>query len=304
MNNSYPLVSVAMATYNGARYIREQLDSIIGQTYPNIEIVLVDDGSSDSTMQILEQYRQQYPFISVHRNEVNMGVTPTFEKAISLCKGEYIALSDQDDIWMPEKISVLVKEIGQHDAVYGNSLLVDVQGTSLNKTFSDLMNIQTYYCGSPFLLSNSVPGHAMLMKRSFVEKVLPLPKNIFFDLWLGFCAAGNNGIRYVDQILVHYRQHDANVVGTVKSSNKKKKRTKYDEFDFKLSELKTLAKAPIANEKTKQILSEMIRHFHFGWSIKRSRFFFSHYNEILKSKRKSEFRKKLYCIKMFFKPNF
>ncbi len=302
--NQPPLVSVAMACYNGARYIGEQLDSILAQTYPALEIVVVDDGSTDDTLAILSSYAQKYSSISVHRNEKNLGVTPTFEKAIRLCKGEFIALSDQDDLWVPEKIDILVNAIGDHDAVFGNSLLVNGQGESLHKTFKDLMNIQSYYSGASFLLSNSVPGHAMLMKRSFVEKVLPLPRHIFFDLWLGFCAAANNGIRYVDEVLVHYRQHDANVVGTQKSSNKKKKRTVQGEFEFKLAELKTLAAAPVTHEPTKKILAEMIRHFHRRWSWKRSHFFFRNYNEILKSKRKSEFRKKLYCIKMFFKPNF
>src|SRR4051812_17962871 len=104
MNAQTELVSVAMATYNGARYVAEQLDSILQQTYSLIEIVVVDDGSKDETVEIIKEYQAQHPCIRLYQNEINIGVNKTFEKAISYCSGEYIALSDQDDIWMPEKV--------------------------------------------------------------------------------------------------------------------------------------------------------------------------------------------------------
>jgi glycosyltransferase involved in cell wall biosynthesis len=298
------LVSVAMASYNGARYIAEQLESIVQQTYPNIEIVIVDDHSKDDTVAIIRSYQTKYPFICLIENEENLGVTRTFEKAIVNCKGDFIALSDQDDIWNLQKIDILVNEIGEHDAVYADSLLVNEKGESLGKSFSDFMNIRSYYSGTPFLLSNSVAGHAMLMKTGFVKGILPFPEKIFFDLWIGFCAAGNNGIKFVDKTLVKYRQHDSNTVGTKKSTNKKKKETPQEQFDFKLMELQTLAKAPIKDEGTKKILQEMISHFHRTWSFKRSAFFFRNYEEVLGSKKKPGYRKKMYCLKMFFKPNF
>jgi glycosyltransferase involved in cell wall biosynthesis len=304
MSADLKLVSVAMASYNGARFIGEQLDSILQQTYQNIEVVIVDDHSGDDTVSIIQSYQAKYPFISLICNEENIGVTKTFEKAIENCKGYYIALSDQDDIWHPGKIEILVDEIGEHDVVYADSLLVDENGISLNKKFSDLMNLRSYYTGTPFLLSNSVAGHAMLIKASFLKKILPLPQQIFFDLWIGFCAAANNGIKYIDQTLVNYRQHDNNTVGTSKSKNKKKRQTAQEQFEFKLMELKMLAAAPIKDEGTKNILNKMIHHFHRRWSFKRSAFFFKYYDEILSSKKKPEYRKKMFCMKMFFKPNF
>lgn len=298
------LVSIAMASYNGAKYITEQLESILNQTYKNIEIVIVDDCSKDNTVEVIEELQATYSHIKLFVNAENLGVTGTFEKAISLATGDFIAISDQDDIWELNKIEILMNEIGAFDAVYSNSLLVDAKGNSLNKSFTTIMNMKTYNSGAPFLLSNSVPGHTILMKRNFVQKILPFPKNILFDLWIGFCAAGNNGIKFVDKTLVKYRQHETNTIGTRDSKNKKQKDAVKIQFAKKLEELKTLAKAPIEHAQTKNILTEMISHFHRKWSLSRSIFFFKNYDEILVSKKKSAFRKKLYCIKMFFKPNF
>jgi len=304
MNANKPLVSVAMASYNGAKYIAEQLDSIVAQTYGVIEIVVVDDGSTDNTIEIIKAYQQKNPFIKLFINSRNSGVTKTFEEAVRNCNGYYIALCDQDDIWELDKIEILVAEIGQHDAVYANSLLVDANGESLGKSFTTIMNMKTYYSGAPFLLSNSVPGHSILMKSSFAQSILPFPPNMLFDLWIGFCAAGNNGIKFVDKTLVKYRQHESNAVGTRDSKNKKPKQPVQKQFEDKLAELQTLATAPIKDEKTKAILKQMIYYFHRKWSLGRSLFFFSHFNEILVSKKKPLYRKKLFCIKMFFKPNF
>jgi len=304
MQKSNSLVSIAMATYNGAKYIEEQLQSIIHQTYSNLEIVIVDDCSKDNTVEIVEQYQQEYPFIRLYVNEQNSGVTKTFEAAIQECSGEFIAISDQDDIWELNKIEILVNEIGEHDAVYSNSLLVDASGHSLSKSFTTIMNMKTYYSGAPFLLSNSVPGHTILMKQEFVQNILPFPPKMLFDLWIGFCAAGNNGIKFVDKTLVKYRQHETNTIGTRDSKNKKKKESIQAQFKFKLNELKTLATAPIKDERTKLILQKMIGHFHQKWSFKRSAFFFKYYDDILVSKKKPTFRKKLFCMKMFFKPNY
>jgi glycosyltransferase involved in cell wall biosynthesis len=304
MTKQNELVSIAMATYNGAKYLSEQLDSIIQQTYKNIEIVIVDDCSKDETVAIITKYQQQFSFINLHINETNSGVTKTFAKAIAESKGSLIAISDQDDIWELNKIKILVDNIEKFDAVYSNSLLVDSQGNSLNKSFTSIMNMRTYTSGTPFLLSNSVPGHTILMKADFIKKIMPFPPKILFDLWIGFCAASNNGIKFVDRTLVNYRQHETNTIGTSDSKNKKKKDTASVQFQEKLNELKTLATAPIKEEKTKQILSEMISLFHRRWSLKRSIFFFKNFDDILISKKKPIYRKKLYCIKMFFKPNY
>ena len=119
-NKAMPLVSIAMATYNGEKYLSKQIDSLVNQSYKNIEIVVVDDCSSDDTINILETYEKNFPFIHIHKQPSNNGVTKTFNNAINLCKGKYIATCDQDDIWELNKIEILVNAIeeGKEDAVH------------------------------------------------------------------------------------------------------------------------------------------------------------------------------------------
>ena len=247
-----PLVSVAMATYNGAHFIREQLDSIIGQTYSPLEIIIVDDGSKDDTIAIIKEYQKKYSNINLYQNKTNTGVTKAFEKAISYCKGEFIALSDQDDIWELNKLEILLRSFDTEDAVYSNSQLVDDKGKSLGVKFDSLMNLQSYYSGDPFLMGNCIPGHTIVMKTGFASTLSPFPQHIMFDRWIGFCAAACNGIRYVDMPLVKYRQHDNNAIGTGRSNQKKKKSTAKEQFDVKLGELKAMTAAPIKNLSTQK----------------------------------------------------
>lgn len=304
MVNEASLVSVAMATYNGEKFIAAQLESIVHQTYRNIEIVITDDASADNTVQIIKQFQDKYNFIKLFINAVNGGVTKTFENSFENASGSFIAIADQDDIWQLNKIEILVSQLGVEDAVYSNSLLVDKNGQSLQKDFKSLMNLQSYYDGSPFLMGNCVPGHTIMMKTDFARKILPIPQEIMFDRWISFCAAAGNGIKYVDMPLVHYRQHDNNAIGAGKSKNKKARKTKREKFDIKLAELKVMNNAPIKNAKTKKILQQMVQLFTYSLSFKRSQFFFKNINTLLVIKNKPMYRKILYSLKMFFKPNY
>jgi glycosyltransferase involved in cell wall biosynthesis len=304
MVKSAPLVSVAMATYNGEKYISAQLESIINQTYSSLEIIITDDASSDNTIKIIKDFQKEYAFIQLFINDNNSGVTKTFEHSFKNCSGDFIAISDQDDIWESNKIEVLLNQINNEDAIYSNSLLVDKNGVSLNKEFKSLMNLQSYYDGAPFLMGNCVPGHTILMRTAFVKKILPLPGEMMFDRWISFCAAANNGIKYVDIALVKYRQHDSNTIGVGKSKNKTRRKTKEERFNIKLTELKAFEKAPIKNEATKKLLSQMLHLFSRKLSFKRSLFFFKNIDRVLVIKNKPRYRKILYSLKMFFKPNY
>ena len=166
------------------------------------------------------------------------------------------------------------------------------------------MVLKSYYDGSPFLIGNCVPGHTILMKADFVKNILPIPAEIMFDRWISFCAAGNNGIKYVDMLLVHYRQHESNAIGVGKSKNKKTRKTKKEKFDIKLAELKVMNKAPISNPATKLVLHQMLQLFTHKLSLKRSLFFFKNIDTVLVIKNKPRYRKILYSLKMFFKPNY
>lgn len=206
--NQGPLVSIALCTYNGAAFLRPQLDSLVAQTYQNIEVVVVDDCSTDDTVSILQEYAARYPVFKLHQNEKNLGFTGNFEKAAGLCVGELIALCDQDDIWHPQKIELQVEGIKDNIFIYHDSEFINEDGSSMNRKMSDLMNL--YRGGEPevFLFFNCVSGHTILMKRELLNYALPLRKSFFHDWWLAYVATNIGEIDFIPQCLVQYRQHN------------------------------------------------------------------------------------------------
>jgi glycosyltransferase involved in cell wall biosynthesis len=202
-----PLVSIAVATFNGAKYLTHQLDTLVAQSYRNIEIIVSDDGSTDDTLSILELYAKKHANFFVYKNEGLHGIKRNFENALKHCEGTYIAFSDQDDVWMLDKIEKQVNAIGNYAAIYHDSLFIDEHGNSLNKSLGEAANSYSGYDARSFLLFNSVSGHALLFHRKMLEIVLPFPDARYHDWWLAFRATDNGGIKYLNEILVHYRQH-------------------------------------------------------------------------------------------------
>ena len=221
-----PLVSVAVAAFNGEKFLVEQLDTLIGQTYQNLEIVVSDDGSSDSTWPILETYAAKYPNFFIYRNEGPRGIKRNFENALKHCKGSLIAFSDQDDIWMLDKTEKLVAHIGDHALIYHNSLFVDMEGRSLNTMITTDLNPYSGHDPRAFLLWNTVSGHALLFRRELLDLAVPFPAPRHHDWWLAFIAAANGGIEYLDEVLVHYRQHEQSQTDFLKLRDKKIDREK------------------------------------------------------------------------------
>ena len=127
-NVNNPLVSVVLATYNGELFIEEQIKSILQQTYSPIELIIVDDASTDNTLSILHQFEATHSCIRLFTSERNLGYIKNFEKGMLLATGEYIALSDQDDIWEVGKLCRLMEETGNHELIYSDSLLIDENG--------------------------------------------------------------------------------------------------------------------------------------------------------------------------------
>ncbi len=208
------LVSIALPVYNGEKYIREQLDSIYNQTYKNIEVVVSDDCSTDGTVKILEEYSQKYG-LKYCVNEKNLGLNKNYVQAASLASGEYIAFSDCDDIWLPEKIEILMEELGDFTMVHSDSKFLkngEIISESMKRTKG-----QINYCldsGKWVHYVNFVTGHSILFKRELLEKALPIPKLLpgeYIDHWLPIVAARMNGLKYVDIPLVLYRLHDTNI---------------------------------------------------------------------------------------------
>lgn len=234
----FEMISVAMTTYNGSKYLHEQIDSILNQSEKDFELVICDDCSSDDTLDILYNYAKNDSRVHVFENEKNLGYVKNFEKAITLCKGDYIALSDQDDIWLPEHLSVLFENIksGGYSLVGANALLVDSNNNDLgsklinNNTLpNDKSDFETM-----LLYRNVFQGAAILFDKAILDKALPFPENMkYHDWWLALVASENNGVNYVDVPILRYRQHGNNASGNHEKDSLKTKLTKFFASDLK-----------------------------------------------------------------------
>ena len=219
--------SVALCTYNGAQYLTEQLDSILGQTRPVDEIVICDDRSIDGTVALIDRYvRKHSGKIKLIENPVNLGYTRNFEKAICACSGDIIFLSDQDDIWMPEKAETICDYFETHpdkSFVFTNAFLVNRFGTgSYRQTLFDVVglddrNKKLFHTGHPYqVLSTSgrVTGATTAMRASFVPYCIP------FTVWgqvhdemIAVSALLHNKLDFIERCLIKYRLHDSQSVG-------------------------------------------------------------------------------------------
>jgi glycosyltransferase involved in cell wall biosynthesis len=211
------MLSVAMCTYNGEVFLHQQLDSILNQSESVDEIVICDDKSSDTTVKI----------IKLHVNEVSLGPIKNFEKAISLCFGEIIFLSDQDDIWAKDKVKKITTKFKNNpslDAVFTDANLIDQHGKLLGKTLFENVNFgvqeqKEWSDGKAFIdilyFRNKITGATMAFKKSLFEKVTPflLLKNYWHDAQLGLQAALEKKLDWINEPLTEYRIHDKQQVG-------------------------------------------------------------------------------------------
>lgn len=211
---SYPLISFVLCTYDGENFLQEQIDSLLKQTYPAIEIIISDDASTDATVSILLKYKT-HSAIKLFFQKINLGPVKNFEFAIQQTSGKFIAFSDQDDIWLPGKIKRMYTMIGESYLIYSDSKLINEKGVSLYKNLSDLRQMYSGDKTMGFVFSNVVWGHAMLVNRQLLSFVVPIPLNIPHDIWMAFRAATLTGIKYLDEPLTKYRQHAATVTKTI-----------------------------------------------------------------------------------------
>ena len=206
-----------MTVYNGEMFLPQQLESILRQTHQNIELVICDDCSQDGSLKLLAEYAAKDDRIRLFKNDENLGYVKNFEKAISLCKGDFIAMADQDDVWAENHIEVLLENIGGCDLIGANAELVDEKlkplgDTMLSANKRDFLP-QTKEEWFFFLLHcNIFQGAATLFRRSLLKKALPLPDGVpFHDHWLALIAASKgNGVKYTPECLLLYRQHGTN----------------------------------------------------------------------------------------------
>lgn len=215
----YPLISIAMATYNGEKYLKRQIDSIYSQTYKNIEVIVTDDCSTDETVKILEQYAKTRG-LKYYINEENLGYVKNFEKAVSLCQGEYIALSDQDDIWLPQKLSTLIENIGTSVLACSDAKLIDEKNNLIAESQFEYAKKQKNekFTFSKLLIRNYIQGCTVLMKKEILQKAHPIPlEGVAHDHWYGLIASTLGDIYFCNEPLILYRLHRDNVCGISKT---------------------------------------------------------------------------------------
>ena len=242
-------ISVAFIVYNGARYMRKQLDSILAQTHGVDEIIVCDDASSDNTKEILEEYKNKHPnLFFLHYNNKNIGPTKNIEKAIQACTGDIILLADQDDYWEANRVETIVKWFEANptmNGVFTNGSLMNSKDELDNKyALWDIMSFPHKTIRSETELNNSlklyintvenaVTGATLAIRNNlpFLKQPFPLIKHLVHDRWLAMNLVENNNLGILDEKLIRYRIHSKQAIG-----GKTKNIDKYIELNANLLE--------------------------------------------------------------------
>jgi glycosyltransferase involved in cell wall biosynthesis len=225
-------VSVALCTHNGARFVEDQVRSILAQTAPVAEIVVSDDLSSDETIEIVQRTYHQWfathhtsrPELRILRNTSTLGVTANFEQAVRACTGDLIALCDQDDVWHPQRMERLVAEFTRRprlQLVHGDARLVDQSGAPTGESLFSALGvtvgeIERVHAGKAFALlmrRNIVTGATVMIRASLARRAVPFPSAWVHDEWLAVVAAAADALDLIEQPLTDYRQHGGNQIG-------------------------------------------------------------------------------------------
>jgi hypothetical protein len=223
---SQPLIEVLLATYNGEKFLDEQLDSLFAQTWKNIRILVNDDGSSDDTQKILYRYAARYPgYLWIEHNLQQKGPCGNFDALMKRSTAKYVAFCDQDDVWCETKLAHCMDVLKTIEMKYGSSLPVLVY-TDLKLSSSDgSIHSQSHWersrvrpekaCFRNLLAQNLVTGCTMIANRSLIDLALPIPvaEVIMHDYWLALIASAFGILEPIHKKTVTYRQHADNVVG-------------------------------------------------------------------------------------------
>ena len=223
-------VDILLATYNGEKYLREQIDSILNQTHTEFRLLISDDGSTDGTRDVLNEYKQKDKRIEVFFQENNLGVVKNFEFLLEKVEAKYYMFSDQDDIWKETKIEKSLNKIEEgFDLVYSDLEVVD---ENLNVTYSSYWKlkgiynkIKKYNNFESLYLNNFITGCTMISKKELINSFMPLPntsKFVLHDYWISLIISQNGKIAYIEEPLIKYRQHKNNKVGSKKKTDELK----------------------------------------------------------------------------------
>ena len=269
-------ISVALCTYNGEQFLKEQLDSILKQTQKVDEIVICDDGSTDATINILENYSANYPNIfHIYRNKVNLRSVKNFEKAITLCTGDLIFLSDQDDIWVDNKVEKYVAYFDANpniDVLASNGYCIDENSKVHDKysiwdvpQFLRDANVIFDYYQIITQISNIASGSTMAFKKEIVSKVVPFPviKDFHHDEWIALISSKSKSFELLNEKYYYYRIHNNQQVGGVFFDKTYKNKNKFIQIfnplttNYSFAEIKSKIKRLIIAYIKNEMLSEI-----------------------------------------------
>lgn len=216
-------VHIVLATYNGERFLREQMDSVLGQTYENITVEVCDDGSTDGTAAIVREYEAQDERVKLHLNPHNLGYVKNFLEGVKRCTAPYVMLCDQDDIWQKDKVEKTLQAVQQAekkragkpvlvftDAVNFDSQTGEELGFFHETSHLDVKKVDTAH----LFMENKCIGCTMMMNRAILPYLEELPEEIrVHDWWLALICSHFGTIEYVPQATLRYRQHEENQIG-------------------------------------------------------------------------------------------
>ncbi len=266
-------IDILLATYNGEKYLKEQIDSLLNQTYNNIQIIISDDCSTDKTREILKEYEKNEN-IKIFYQEENLGYVKNFEFLLKQVENNLYMLCDQDDVWKKEKIEKTVEKLEKEnlDLVFGDLEVVDEKLNTIHKSYNKYMHMENKikkYINDYKLqyLYNCMTGCTILSKKKFLTKILPLPINskyMIHDYWIGLIVSLNGKIGYLETPYILYRQHGKNQVGTKKASKTCKKIEEIRDFsiDIRIGVFDTyILREDIFDERLKKQNKEALEYF-------------------------------------------
>src|SRR5215213_363952 len=202
-------VSVVVCTYNGEKFLHQQLESLISQTYPDLEIIISDDNSTDSTVKIAESFQRRDPRIQIHINKNNLGYNRNFEQAFDLATGDFIAVCDQDDIWKPNKIEAMMP------LFVDGAILICCRSVRFRNQIPDVEKYcrRKLFTGNDIrrlMYVNDIAGHNIIFKKELVQFAKPFPEGVFYDWWLTIVAAVFGTVKATDKVYTFHRWHTDN----------------------------------------------------------------------------------------------
>lgn len=221
------MVTILLATYNGEAYLRQQLDSLLNQTCKELSILISDDLSTDRTSEIIKEYEKKHPDRIKSLKNIKPSGSPqsNFFRLLSSVDDDYIMLCDQDDIWLPHKVEVTLKEMKDMESqwgkerpllIHGDLSVTDEKGAILHKSMARFQKIAVHDNRfTHYLVENNITGNTVMINRGFLPYFTYIPKQcMMHDWWLGLLASCFGKISYIDRPLVLYRQHGSNQVGS------------------------------------------------------------------------------------------